>query len=52
VGPSGDALFPTFEATLSARFAHMPREERLRDLIAPLRHALGNAYKHGNGRCH
>src|SRR5262249_5100279 len=35
---------------LSERFADVPRPELMRDLLIPLRRALGNAYKHGNDR--
>ena len=42
-------LFPLLKVALSERFADVPRLELMRDLLIPLRNALGNAYKHGNG---
>jgi len=41
-------LFRELELALSARFAAAPRVERVRDLLGPLRNALGNAHKHGH----
>ena len=41
-------LFPLLKVVLSERFADVPRPELMRDLLIPLRNALGNAYKHGN----
>ena len=49
-GASRRELFRVLEFALSARFADTPRAVRIRDLLGPLRHALGNAYKHGNRR--
>jgi anti-sigma regulatory factor (Ser/Thr protein kinase) len=49
----GHAVKETFsllKAELSERFAAVPRPELIRDLLAPLKNALGNAYKHGNRR--
>jgi anti-sigma regulatory factor (Ser/Thr protein kinase) len=43
-------LFRLLEFALTARFAGAPRSERIRDLLVPLRCALGNAHKHGNRR--
>jgi len=43
-------LFRLLEFALSARFAGAPQSERVRDLLVPLRCALGNAHKHGNRR--
>jgi hypothetical protein len=43
-------LFRLLEFALSARFAGAPRSERVRDLLVPLRCAVGNAHKHGNRR--
>jgi hypothetical protein len=43
-------LFRLLEFALTARFADAPRSERIRDLLVPLRSALGNAHKHGNQR--
>src|SRR5438093_10097880 len=49
-GHGRDDLFPLLKLALSERFAAMPRLQLIRDLLIPLRNALGNAYKHGNGR--
>ncbi len=49
-GGSRRELFRRIELALSVRFGGAPRAERIRDLAAPLRNALGNAHKHGNGR--
>jgi anti-sigma regulatory factor (Ser/Thr protein kinase) len=49
-GHSRGALFRPLKVTLSERFAAVPRLVLIRDLLMPLRHALGNAAKHGNGR--
>ena len=43
-------LFPLLKVVLSERFADVPRPELMRDLLVPLKNALGNAYKHGNQR--
>jgi len=43
-------LFPLLKVVLSERFADVARPELMRDLLIPLRNALGNAYKHGNDR--
>src|SRR2546427_8743027 len=48
-GHGRDDLFPFLEVVLSDRFASVPRMELLPDLLIPLRNALGNAWKHGNG---
>jgi anti-sigma regulatory factor (Ser/Thr protein kinase) len=45
-----DDLFPFLKLALSERFATVSRAELFRDLFIPLKNALGNAYKHGNGR--
>jgi anti-sigma regulatory factor (Ser/Thr protein kinase) len=42
-------LFPPLKLALSERFAWLPREQLIRDLLFPLKSALGNASKHGNG---
>jgi anti-sigma regulatory factor (Ser/Thr protein kinase) len=42
-------LFPLLRLALSERFAAVPPLQLNRDLLIPLRNALGNAYKHGNG---
>jgi anti-sigma regulatory factor (Ser/Thr protein kinase) len=49
-GHTRDDLFPLLEVVLSESFAAAPREQLIRDLFVPLKNALGNAYKHGNGR--
>jgi anti-sigma regulatory factor (Ser/Thr protein kinase) len=49
----GNAVKETFsllKAELSERFAGVPRPQLIRDLLVPLKNALGNAYKHGNRR--
>src|SRR6266508_617242 len=43
-------LFSRLKAALSGRFAAVPRPQFLQDLLIPLRNALGNAFKHGNGQ--
>ncbi len=43
-------LFALLRLALMDRFAAVPRAELLRDVLIPLKHALGNAYKHGNGK--
>ena len=43
-------LFPLLKAALLERFAAAARLQLIRDLLIPLRNALGNAFKHGNGR--
>ncbi len=48
-GRTREDLFPVLKLALSERFAAVPRMELLRDLLMPLRNALGNAFKHGNG---
>jgi hypothetical protein len=42
--------FSLLKAELSERFAGVPRPQLIRDLLAPLKNALGNAYRHGNRR--
>jgi anti-sigma regulatory factor (Ser/Thr protein kinase) len=49
-GHDPEALFRCLRAALSARFAAVPPLELTEDLLMPLRNALGNAFKHGNGR--
>src|ERR1041385_2925616 len=46
-GSAKEDLFPLLKVVLSERFADVPRPELMRDLLVPLRKALGNAYKHG-----
>jgi anti-sigma regulatory factor (Ser/Thr protein kinase) len=48
-GHAKEDLFPVLDLALSERFAALPREPLLRDLLIPVRKALGNAQKHGNG---
>jgi anti-sigma regulatory factor (Ser/Thr protein kinase) len=48
-GHSREDLFPLLEIVLSDRFAAVSRAQLLPDLLIPLRNALGNAWKHGNG---
>jgi len=43
-------VFPLLKVVLSEHFARTPRSQLLRDLLVPLRSALGNACKHGNAR--
>ncbi|HZI64022.1 MAG TPA: hypothetical protein VFE44_04530, partial [Thermoanaerobaculia bacterium] len=47
-GHTREELFPVLEAVFSERFAAVPRGRLLRDLLVPLRSALGNAHKRGN----
>jgi hypothetical protein len=42
-------LLPLLKTVLSERFAAVPRPVIIRDLFFPLKHALGNAFRHGNG---
>jgi hypothetical protein len=49
-GHTREDLFPLLKIALSERFAAVPRPVLIRDLLMPLKNALGNAYKHGNGR--
>src|SRR6266705_1217537 len=49
-GRARDELFPLLKIALSERFAGVPRQQMIRDLLLPLKNVLGNAYKHGN-RC-
>src|SRR6266566_4741026 len=48
-GRARDELFPLLKIALSERFAAVPRQQMIRDLLLPLKNVLGNAYKHGNG---
>src|ERR1043166_6892613 len=41
-------LLSLVKVVLLERFAAVPRAQILRDLLIPLKNALGNAYKHGN----
>src|SRR5438132_7050119 len=49
-GHAREDLFPLLKIALLERFATVPRLQLIRDLLMPLKHALGNASKHGNGR--
>ena len=49
-GHAREDLFPLLNIALSERFAAAARLQLIRDLLIPLRNALGNAFKHGNGR--
>lgn len=49
-GHTRHSLFPLLEATLSERYGALPRPQVIRDLLLPLRNALGNAFDHGNHR--
>jgi hypothetical protein len=48
-GRTRDDLFPWLRVALTERFAAVPRPVLVRDLLMPLKHALGNAERHGNG---
>src|SRR5437667_12492053 len=50
LGHATKYLFPLVKLALSGRFALVPRPQLNRDLLIPLRNALGNAYKHGNAK--
>jgi anti-sigma regulatory factor (Ser/Thr protein kinase) len=45
-----DDVFPLLKAALLERFASVPRPDLIRDVLVPLKNALGNACKHGNRR--
>ena len=47
-GHGREDLFPALKLALSERLAAVPRPQLARDLLMPLRNALGNASKHGN----
>jgi len=44
-----EELFSLLKLALTERFAAVPRQELIRDLLVPLRNVLGNAFRHGNG---
>ncbi len=44
-----DELFPRLRDVLCRYFDRLPREQLAHDVLRPLRRALGNAYKRGNG---
>lgn len=44
-----EPLFSLLKTVLLERFAVVARLELVRDLLVPLKNALGNAFKHGNG---
>src|SRR4029453_14071878 len=48
-GRTKDDFFPLLKLVLCERVALVPRTRLHRDLLIPLRNALGNAQKHGNG---
>src|SRR5438552_7718537 len=48
-GHAREDLFPLLHIALSERFAAVPKLQLIRDLLMPLKHALGNACRHGNG---
>ncbi|MCI0588621.1 MAG: hypothetical protein L0323_17470 [Planctomycetes bacterium] len=45
-----EEILPELNAALSARFADVPPERLERDLLSPLKKAVGNAHKRGNLR--
>ena len=47
-GHTRNDLFPPVEVVMSERFARVPRLELIRELLVPLKSALGNAHKRGN----
>jgi hypothetical protein len=47
-GRERDEILPALEAALSARFADVAPQMLYRDLLSPLKKAVGNAYKRGN----
>ena len=49
-GHAKEDLFPLLDLAMSERFAAVPRARLLRDVLIPVRKALGNAHKHGNGK--
>jgi hypothetical protein len=49
-GKAPDEILPGLNAALSARFADVPPERLERDLLGPLKKAVGNAHKRGNLR--
>jgi hypothetical protein len=49
-GHTRKELFALLKVVLSERFIQVPRPQLMQDLLAPLRNALGNAWKHGNER--
>jgi len=50
LGHAKKDLFPLLKLALSERFAWVQRPQLNRDLLIPLRNALGNAHKHGNAK--
>lgn len=48
-GRAPEQLFSLLKAVLLERFGTVARREWIRDLLVPLKNALGNACKHGNG---
>jgi hypothetical protein len=47
-GKTPDELLPVLSAAFSERYANVPEQQLHRDLLYPLKKALGNAYKWGN----
>jgi hypothetical protein len=47
-GHTRKELFALLKVVLSERFIEVPRPQLIRDLLVPLKNALGNAWKHGN----
>jgi len=43
-------ILPSLDAVLSARFSELAPEKLRRDLLAPIKKAVGNAHKRGNLR--
>jgi hypothetical protein len=43
-----EEILPSLDAALAARFAEIPPEQLRRNLLLPLKKALGNAHKRGN----
>ncbi len=47
-GRGREDLFPLLKLALAERFVAVPWVQLSRDFLMPVKHALGNAYKHGN----
>jgi hypothetical protein len=45
-----EEILPSLDALLSARFSEVAPERLRRDLLAPIKKAVGNAHKRGNQR--
>src|SRR5437879_5309093 len=48
-GHTREHLFSLVKNALVERFAAAPRSQLIQDLLMPLKNALGNAYRYGNG---